>query len=192
MTMLNLSGRSKSRISIGRHVASGNRNLHIASISSTRSIQTRQLHHRPGPHPIEITRIKSVAGTLVRQEEGSSRVGNLPLKRPTAPNQPKIAVSVQKAALETTERFGYNSTMSVAAKIPPPGFDELSSEEKLDYVHALWDRVLLQPEDVPIPTWHREILAQRLAEYRSGQGGPNRSWDEVRAELHELLRQARR
>jgi hypothetical protein len=24
--------------------------------------------------------------------------------------------------------------------IPPPGFDELSAEEKLEYVQALWDQ----------------------------------------------------
>jgi hypothetical protein len=32
----------------------------------------------------------------------------------------------------------------------PPGFDELSVEEKLDYLEALWARVVSKPEQIPV------------------------------------------
>jgi putative addiction module component (TIGR02574 family) len=74
--------------------------------------------------------------------------------------------------------------------IPPPGFDELSAEEKLEYVQALWDRVSEHPEDVPVPTWHREVVAQRLAAHRRGDM-TSRPWSEVREDLLTRLRNAR-
>ena len=33
---------------------------------------------------------------------------------------------------------------------PPPGFDELTVEEKLDDVQTPWDRVAAEPETVPV------------------------------------------
>lgn len=85
------------------------------------------------------------------------------------------------------------ATLAVMAfpAMPPPGFDELSPEEKLDYVQALWDRVASRPEDVPVPDWHREVVAERLAAHRAGEGS-SRPWDEVRQELLSRLRGERR
>jgi putative addiction module component (TIGR02574 family) len=74
--------------------------------------------------------------------------------------------------------------------IPPPGFDELSGEEKLEYVQALWDRVSEHPEDVPVPDWHREVVAQRLAAHRGGDM-TSRPWSEVREDLLTRLRDPR-
>ncbi len=61
----------------------------------------------------------------------------------------------------------------------PPGFDELSTDEKVDYVQSLWERIAAQPEAVPVPDWHREILRERLEAHRAnpGEGEP---WEEVR------------
>ncbi|AGP39016.1 hypothetical protein SCE1572_33775 [Sorangium cellulosum So0157-2] len=80
--------------------------------------------------------------------------------------------------------------MSLPA-MPPPGFDELSPAEKLDYVQALWERAALHPEAVPALEWHREILAERLAAHRAGQGS-RRSWEEARRDLLSRLRAAQR
>ena len=73
---------------------------------------------------------------------------------------------------------------------PPAGFDELSVEEKLDYVESLWDRIAARPETVPVPDWHLEVIEQRT------HGGPagsrnGRSWDDFREELRTKLRQRR-
>jgi putative addiction module component (TIGR02574 family) len=72
--------------------------------------------------------------------------------------------------------------MARALPIPPPGFDELPVEEKVQYVEALWDCIAAAPEEVGVPDWHRQLLRERLAEYRSDPSG-GRPWREVRDEL---------
>jgi len=37
---------------------------------------------------------------------------------------------------------------------PQPGFDDLSIDERLDYVQSLWDRIAAKPEDIPVPDFH--------------------------------------
>ena len=73
---------------------------------------------------------------------------------------------------------------------PPAGFDELTVEEKLDYVESLWDRIAAKPEAIAVPDWHLEVIEQRTHE---GQGGSptGRSWDDFREELRAKLRQRR-
>jgi putative addiction module component (TIGR02574 family) len=72
--------------------------------------------------------------------------------------------------------------MSRALEVPPPGFTDLPVEQQIDYVQALWDVIAARPEAVPVPEWHREILAERLAEYERDPD-EGRSWEEFRAEL---------
>jgi putative addiction module component (TIGR02574 family) len=81
--------------------------------------------------------------------------------------------------------------MNHSLPIPPPGFDELLVEDKVRYVEALWDRIAAAPEDVRVPDWHRQLVSERLAEYR---GDPNagRPWQEVRDELLRELAESRR
>ena len=70
---------------------------------------------------------------------------------------------------------------------PPPGFDELTVDEKLDYVQSLWDRIAAKPETVPVPEWHLELIEQRL---RRNQAGVGRPWTEIRDELLARLRRS--
>ena len=70
---------------------------------------------------------------------------------------------------------------------PPAGFDELSVEEKPDYVASLWGRIAARPETVPVPDWHLEVIEERTREgHADAQNG--RSWDDFREELHAQLR----
>ena len=80
--------------------------------------------------------------------------------------------------------------MARSLPLPPPGFDELSVDEKVDYVQSLWDRIAARPEDVPVPDWHREILAERLRAHRANPT-EGRPWDEVRDEILEKLQRRR-
>jgi len=67
--------------------------------------------------------------------------------------------------------------MSQTIQLPPAGFDALSVEEQIDYLQSLWERIAAQPEQVPVPDWHREVLAERLAAIsRSPDEGKN--WDD--------------
>jgi len=81
--------------------------------------------------------------------------------------------------------------MNRALPIPPPGFDELSIDEKVRYVEALWDRIAAAPEEVRVPDWHRQLVSERLAEYRSDPRA-GRPWREVRDELLRELAGGRR
>ena len=42
--------------------------------------------------------------------------------------------------------------------LPPSGFDDLSVDEKIDYLQSLWERIAATPETIPVPDWHHEIL----------------------------------
>jgi putative addiction module component (TIGR02574 family) len=77
--------------------------------------------------------------------------------------------------------------MSQTVPIPPPGFDALSVEEQIDYLQDLWDRIAAQPDQVPVPDWHKEILTERLAAYRKNQD-EGKSWEEVEAEITKELK----
>ena len=54
--------------------------------------------------------------------------------------------------------------MPSAVPLPPPGFDQLPVDEQIDYVQSLWDRIAADPGEVPLPDWHRQVLADRLRE----------------------------
>jgi putative addiction module component (TIGR02574 family) len=57
----------------------------------------------------------------------------------------------------------------VQPSVPPPGFDQLSADEKLEYIQALWDHFSEHPEEVPLPSWYRQVVAERLAAHRRGE-----------------------
>jgi len=54
-------------------------------------------------------------------------------------------------------------------------------QQQVEYVRALWKKIA-DPQEVPSPEWHREIVRKRLAEHRAN---PDASipWEQVRAEL---------
>jgi putative addiction module component (TIGR02574 family) len=77
--------------------------------------------------------------------------------------------------------------MAKAVPNPPPGFDELSVEEKIEYVHSLWDRVLATPDQVPVPEWHLRVLDERLESYQAEPDKGER-WEQVREGVRRKLR----
>ena len=72
--------------------------------------------------------------------------------------------------------------MSQTLPIPPPGFDTLTVEEQIAYVQSLWDHIAARPEAIPVPDWHREILAERLAAYDANPD-EGKTWEEFEEEL---------
>ncbi len=69
---------------------------------------------------------------------------------------------------------------------PPPGFDDLSVYEQIDYVQSLWDRIAATPEQVPVPEWHMRIIRERLEAYKANPNA-GRSWEEVRTDIERKL-----
>ena len=58
----------------------------------------------------------------------------------------------------------------MAVTIEAFGIDRLSVRERLDLIEQIWDSLpkAVAPEEVP--EWHKEVLAQRLAEAEANPG----------------------
>ena len=69
----------------------------------------------------------------------------------------------------------------------PPGFDQLTVEEQIDYVQLLWERIAATPDQVPVPDWHREVLDERIKDLEANPAD-GESWDIVRDRLRDTLR----
>lgn len=80
--------------------------------------------------------------------------------------------------------------MARALPLPPPGFDELTVEEKLDYVQSLWNRIVSRPEDLAVPDWHRRIVGERLAAHQADPSAAKPA-ETVRQEITEKLKARR-
>ena len=52
--------------------------------------------------------------------------------------------------------------MGDALPLPPPGFEGLSTEEKIEHVQALWDHISSDVERVPLTEWQKKLLDERL------------------------------
>ena len=70
--------------------------------------------------------------------------------------------------------------MGDSVPIPPPGFERLSIEEKIEYVQSLWDRIAADVDSVPLAEWQKQLLDERLKDHddNPGSGIP---WSQVRA-----------
>ena len=62
---------------------------------------------------------------------------------------------------------GIVTAMAQSLRMPPPGFDDLPVEEKIEYVQSLWDRIAVSAGELPLHDWQREILDERLAAHRA-------------------------
>jgi hypothetical protein len=56
--------------------------------------------------------------------------------------------------------------MERTAILEPPGFANLSKSEQVEYLQALWDRIVKGPGELPAPESHLEIAEGRLAAHR--------------------------
>jgi putative addiction module component (TIGR02574 family) len=72
--------------------------------------------------------------------------------------------------------------MANAIPLPPPGFDDLDVSDQVEYVQALWDRIAANEVAVPVPSWHREVLDERLADIEANPAAA-RPWEDVKADL---------
>jgi putative addiction module component (TIGR02574 family) len=71
---------------------------------------------------------------------------------------------------------------------PPPGFDELTPEEKVRYVGVLWDRILADQDSLPLSEAQRELVRERWAAHRANPDAA-RPWSEVRREIEREIRE---
>lgn len=76
--------------------------------------------------------------------------------------------------------------MTSKVPIPPPGFDELSADEQIEYIGELWNHIPSLSDDAPVPDWHMKIIEERLADYEKN-GFEGTPLEEFEKELFELL-----
>lgn len=63
-------------------------------------------------------------------------------------------------------------------QMPPPGFEELTVEDQIDYVQGLWNHIAVSAGNVPLHEWQRRILEERLAEHEANPDSVI-TWEEV-------------
>jgi putative addiction module component (TIGR02574 family) len=76
--------------------------------------------------------------------------------------------------------------MAKPVPLPPPGFDDLSVDEKIDYLQSLWDRLAASPETIPVPDWHREVLDERVKDLEANPHAGD-SWEAVQERLRKTF-----
>jgi putative addiction module component (TIGR02574 family) len=62
--------------------------------------------------------------------------------------------------------------------------EKMTVAEKLALMERLWADLSRQPEDVPSPQWHGDVLAQRMAAVREGRTDFV-NWDDAKRRLRE-------
>ncbi len=72
--------------------------------------------------------------------------------------------------------------MPESIPLPPPGFDNLTIDQKLEYVQSLWDSIAEDEGKVPVPNWHKQIIQERLRALET-QPEDVCDWEEVRSEI---------
>jgi putative addiction module component (TIGR02574 family) len=76
--------------------------------------------------------------------------------------------------------------MSTPIPFPPPGFDDLSTDEKIDYLASLWDRITTRPATIDVPECHREVIVERLRDLDLDPNSGDQ-WEIVQTRLRERL-----
>jgi putative addiction module component (TIGR02574 family) len=94
------------------------------------------------------------------------------------PRRGREKVSDSRDILNRTGR----APLSKPVPLPPPGFDDLSIDEKIDYLQSLWDRIAATPETIPVPDWHREIIDERVKEVDANPDAGD-DWEVVQERL---------
>jgi len=75
--------------------------------------------------------------------------------------------------------------MASKVPLPPPEFDDLLADDENEDEQALWNHIAAGPDKVPVPKWQLELLREREARYGGAVVG--RTWEEIEAELDEML-----
>ena len=70
--------------------------------------------------------------------------------------------------------------------LPPHGFDELSAEQRVNYVQSLRDHIAADEDGIPVADWHTAVLRQRLRDQET-QPDDTLDWDGLRDKLERLL-----
>jgi hypothetical protein len=71
--------------------------------------------------------------------------------------------------------------------MPPLDLNQMSLEEKLETMEALWDDLCRQEEQLASPGWHGDILEKRAASLDRGEEMPE-DWETAKEAIKKDLR----
>jgi hypothetical protein len=72
----------------------------------------------------------------------------------------------------------------------PPGFDDLTTDDKVDYLSALWERIVATSPPRS-PEWHRDLVRAEIAD-NDAHPDEAENWTSVRTEIEQHLRDRKR
>jgi hypothetical protein len=64
--------------------------------------------------------------------------------------------------------------------------NEMSLEEKLQAMEALWDDLSRQPDDINSPSWHQDVLKDTEKRVQSGEATFS-DWERAKASIRNRL-----
>lgn len=60
--------------------------------------------------------------------------------------------------------------------------NEMTTTEKLVVINQIWDDLMRNPNDIPSPEWHREVLSARAERVKNGEA-QFKDFESVKSEL---------
>lgn len=66
--------------------------------------------------------------------------------------------------------------------VPILPLDEMSIEEKLQTMEALWENLSVDPTAIESPAWHEEVLRERESRIASGEA-KFIDWEKAKADI---------
>jgi putative addiction module component (TIGR02574 family) len=61
----------------------------------------------------------------------------------------------------------------------PTGFSQLSKAEQVQYIQSLWDQISEQPEEIPVPESHLQLVEERLRRHRENPSSARSAFDVI-------------
>jgi putative addiction module component (TIGR02574 family) len=104
--------------------------------------------------------------------------------------RPRGRGSLRGAIVVSEDCARYASRMASALPMPPPGFDDLTPDEKVRYVGALWDRIVADQDSLALSDAQRVLIRERLAAHEANPSAAL-PWSEVRPRIQQELSRRR-
>ena len=64
---------------------------------------------------------------------------------------------------------------------------EMSRVEKLKAMDEIWDDLMRNPDEIPSPDWHKDVLSARAQRVEDGEA-VFKDWEESKAALRDALK----
>jgi hypothetical protein len=72
----------------------------------------------------------------------------------------------------------------MSAKLP---LDEMSLEEKLQAMEALWEDLSREPDHIESPSWHQDVLKETECKVESGEAMFT-DWEKAKSSIRDRLK----